>query len=301
MSATQPAASAYTRPGLLTTKRFRNRVWLGMVTLVIATGSVLTLFPIAWMLTTSLKHPGDILLLPPKWIPAPPLWSNYPEALGFMRATTVYTNTLIVTLASLIGDVGSAAVVAFGFARLRAPGKNLLFMLLLSTLMIPYYVRLIPEYLFFAGKVIPQIKWVDTFLPLIVPTFCGSPFYIFLLRQFYQSVPLEMDDAAKIDGASYPQILWRIMIPLSLPAMGTIAILSFVAHWNDFLRPLIYLPSRQMFTVAIALRGFTAEYGQTPWHLLMAASFTALIPIVVIFFVAQRYFIQGVVITGLKG
>jgi ABC-type glycerol-3-phosphate transport system permease component len=298
MSAFTPA---YAQPRFWSSKRAQNRVWLGLVTLVIALGSVLTLFPVAWMLTTSLKHPGDILLLPPKWIPIPPLWGNYPEALGFMRAQQVYTNTLLVTVVSLVGDVGSAALVAYGFARLRAPGKNALFLLLLSTLMIPYYVRLIPEYLLFAGKVLPQIRWVDTFLPLVVPTFFGSPFYIFLLRQFYQSVPLDMDDAAKIDGASYLQILLRIMMPLSLPALGTIAILSFVAHWNDFFRPLIYLPSRANYTVAIALRGFTAEYGQTPWHLLMAASFTALLPIVVIFFVAQRYFVQGVVITGLKG
>lgn len=294
-------AQRSTRSGVFASKRFRDRLWIAFVLLLVAGGSLSMLFPVLWMLSTSLKEPGDILLLPPRWIPLPPKWSNYPEALSFMRATTVYANTVIVAFASLAGDVLSAAVVAFGFARLRARGKNVLFMLLLSTLMIPYHVRLIPEYLLFAGKVVSFINWVDTFLPLIVPTFFGSPFYVFLLRQFYQSVPLEMDDAAKIDGASYPQILLRIMVPLSLPALGTIAILSFVTHWNDFFRPLIYLSSRQNYTVAIALRGFTAEYGMTPWHLLMAASMTALIPIVVVFFVAQRYFIQGVVITGLKG
>jgi multiple sugar transport system permease protein len=174
-------------------------------------------------------------------------------------------------------------------------------MLVLSTLMIPYHVRLIPEYLLFAGKVIPQLKWTDTFLPLIVPPFFGNPLYIFLLRQFYQSVPLEMDDAAKIDGASYLQILTRIMIPLSLPALGTISILSFVLHWNDFFRPLIYLSSRSNHTVAIALRNFQADFGATPWHLMMAASMVALVPVVLVFFLAQRYFVQGVVITGLKG
>ena len=136
---------------------------------------------------------------------------------------------------------------------------------------------------------------------MIVPTFFGSPFYIFLLRQFYQGVPQELDDAAKIDGASYPQVLVRIMIPLSLPALGTISILAFVEHWNDFFRPLIYLNSSANYTVAIALRGLSARYGETPWHLLMAASMTALVPVVVLFFVAQRYFIQGVVFTGLKG
>lgn len=259
------------------------------------------LFPVFWMLTTSLKEPGDILLLPPKWIPVPPQWQNYPEALAFMRAPVVFGNTLIVTLASLIGDVLSAAVVAFGFARLRAPGKNVLFMVVLSTLMIPYQVRLIPEYLIFAGKVVPFINWIDTLLPLIVPQYFGSAFHIFLLRQFYQTVPTEMDDAAKIDGASYPQILWHVMVPLSMPALGAIAIFSFVGNWNDFFRPLIYLTSRNTWTVAIALRGFTAEYGATPWHLLMAASIAALLPVLAVFFVAQRYFIQGIVMTGLKG
>ena len=292
---------AYMRTRFYATKRFQQGLWLSFVTLVVALGSAIMLFPLVWMISTSLKQPGDILLLPPRWVPVPPNWSNYPEALSFMRAALVYKNTLTVTVLSVIGDVVSAAVVAFGFARLRAPGKNFLFLLVLSTLMIPYHVRLIPEYLLFAGKVIPQIKWVNTFLPLIVPTYFGSAFYIFLLRQFYQTVPLEMDDAATIDGASYPQILWRIMIPLSRPALGTIAIMSFVAHWNDFFRPLIYLSNRDIFTVAIALRSFTAEYGATPWHLLMAASVTALLPILLLFFVAQRYFVQGVVFTGLKG
>lgn len=282
-------------------KQFRERLWLGFVLLVVVVGSLVMLFPIVWMLTTSLKASGDILLLPPKWIPNPPLWQNYPDALSFMRAPVVFGNTIIVTVASLLGDVLSTSVVAYGFARLRAPGKNILFILVLSSLMIPYQVRLIPEYLLFAGKVIPFVNWVDTLLPLIIPTWFGSAFYIFLLRQFYQTIPLEMDDAAKIDGASYPQILWHIMIPMSLPALGAIAIFSFVNNWNDFFRPLIYLTSRHVWTIAIALRSFTAEYGATPWNLLMAASLAALLPLVVVFFVAQRYFIQGIVITGLKG
>ena len=289
------------RSGLFASKRVRERLWISLVLVPVALGSLVMLFRVAWMLSTSLKEPGDILLLPPRWIPVPPQWDNYPEALTFMRASTVYLNTVVIASLSLIGDVGSAAVVAFGFARLRAPLKNFLFILVLSTMMIPYHVRLIPEYLIFAGKVIPQINWVDTFLPLIVPTYFGAPFYIFLLRQFYQTIPLEMDEAAKIDGASYPQILLRIILPLSLPPLGTVALLSFFNHWNDFFRPLIYLSSRDNYTVAIALRSFTADYGATPWHLLMAASMTALVPVLAVFFVAQRYFIQGVVITGIKG
>ena len=296
-----PLVPTAARPGALQSRRVQGRLWLGLVTAAIALGSLTMVAPVLWMLTTSFKHPGEIVLLPPKWIPIPPHPENYAEALRFMKADVVYRNTVIVTGVALIADVLSAAVVAFGFARLRAPGKNLLFMLVLSTLMIPYHVRLIPEYLLFAGKVVPWLKWTDTFLPLIVPPFFGNPLYIFLLRQFYQSVPLEMDDAAKIDGASYLQILTRIMIPLSLPALGTISILSFVLHWNDFFRPLIYLSSREHHTVAIALRNFQADFGATPWHLMMAASMVALVPVVVVFFLAQRYFVQGVVVTGLKG
>ena len=299
MAGRRPVPRRWT--GVFSSIRFRQRAWLALVMLVVVLGSVSMLFPVFWMVTTSLKAPGDVLLLPPKWIPIPPLWGNYPEALDFMRATIVFRNTLIVSLVGASGDVISAAIVAFGFARLRAPGKDFLFVLVLSTLMIPYQVRLIPEYLIFAGKVIPQINWVNTFLPLIVPPWFGSAFNIFLLRQFYQSVPLELDDAAKIDGASYPQILFRIMIPLSLPALGTISIMSFVGYWNDFFRPLIYLSDPDTWTVAIALRNFTGEYGSTPWQLLMAASMTALVPVLLVFFFAQRYFIQGVVFTGLKG
>lgn len=281
--------------------RWGHQVWLAFAFLLAVAGSVVMLFPILWMLSTSLKESGEILLLPPRWIPIPPQWHNYVDALSFMNAQVVFLNTFIITIATIVGDVLSAAVVAYGFARLRAPGRDVLFLLVLSTLMIPYQVRLIPEYLLFAGKVVPFLNWVDTFLPLVVPTFFGSAFNIFLLRQFYQTIPLEMDDAAKIDGASYLRILWHIMIPLSAPALGAIAIFSFVNSWNDFLRPLIYLSSPQNWTISLALSGFTAAYGATPWHLLMAASLVALLPEVVVFFFAQRYFIQGIVITGLKG
>jgi len=154
----------------------------------------------------------------------------------------------------------------------------------------------VPEFLLFK-----QLGWVNTFLPLIVPSFFAGPFNIFLLRQFFTTIPIEMDDAAKIDGASYFQIFWRIIVPLSWPAIATVAIFSFMFHWNDFFRPMIYLSSASKWTIALALRNFVTAYGGTPWNLLMAASIVALLPTLLVFFVAQRYFIQGIVVSGVKG
>ena len=163
-------------------------------------------------------------------------------------------------------------------------------------MMVPGQVTLIPQFLLFKS-----LGWVDTLNPLIVPAFFGGPFFIFLLRQFFLTIPLEMDDAARIDGCGYFQIYWRIILPLAKPALGVVAIQEFMFAWNDFLRPLIFLNSRDKLTVAVALRNFTADYGATPWNLLMAASVVALLPPIVLFFVAQRYFIQGIVVTGVKG
>jgi ABC-type glycerol-3-phosphate transport system permease component len=284
---------------LLASKQARTAVWIAFCTLIVAMGSIMMLFPLAWMLSTSFKASGDVLLLPPKWVPVLEFearWQNYPEALSFIKAGRVLRNTLTIALTTMVGDTLSAALVAYGFARLRARGKDFLFAIVLSTLMLPYYVRLVPEFLLFK-----QLGWVNTFLPLIVPSFFAGPFNIFLLRQFFTTIPIEMDDAAKIDGASYFQIFWRIIVPLSWPAIATVAIFSFMFHWNDFFRPMIYLSSASKWTIALALRNFVTAYGGTPWNLLMAASIVALLPTLLVFFVAQRYFIQGIVVSGVKG
>jgi ABC-type glycerol-3-phosphate transport system permease component len=196
----------------------------------------------------------------------------------------------------MVGDTLSACLVGYAFARLRAPGRQFLFTMVLATLMVPYQVRLVPEYLGFA-----KLGMVDSFWPLMLPPWFGSAFNIFLLRQFFMSIPFDMDEAAKIDGAGPFRILWQILVPQIRPALAAVAIGSFTFNWSDFLRPLIYLNQPQNKTAAIALAGFQAAYGGTPFNLLMAASLAMLVPIFILFFVAQRYFIQGIVVSGVKG
>ncbi len=263
---------------------------------VLTVGAALALLPVLWMLSTSLKASGDVLLLPVKWIPNPVLWSNYREALTAQPFGLYYRNTIIYAGFAVIGETFSSAMVAYALARLRGPGHRIFFIIILSTMMLPWQVTLIPQFLLFSS-----INWVDTLLPLIVPTFFGNAFFIFLLNQFYRTIPDEMDDAARIDGANDFQIFWWIILPMSAPALATVAIMSFMHHWNNFLGPLIYLSSKANLVVAVALQRFTAAYGATRWDLLMAASLVALLPCILLFFFAQRYFIQGIVVSGLKG
>lgn len=280
-----------------TSKKVRQKIVSISLTILLALVGIMILLPILWMLSTSLKEQGEVFIIPPKWIPRPIHWDNYPKALDFMNAQVVYGNTILVTSVAILGTIISSTLVAFAFARLRAPGKEVLFLIVLSTIMLPQQVVLIPQFILFK-----LFGWVDTFYPLTVPFFFATtPFLIFLLRQFFMKIPIEMDEAAKIDGCSYFQIYARIILPLSKPALGIVAIQSFMNNWNEFIRPLIFINSASKYTVSIALANFSAEYGMTPWNLLMAASLIALLPCIILFFFAQRYFIQGIVITGLKG
>jgi len=264
--------------------------------LVLLAGAAVLMVPLAWMLTTSLKEDVAVFAFPPEWIPNPVAWHNYPDVFVKAPFARFYLNTMIITGISLIGQVASASLVAFGFARLRFRGRNTLFVVVLATMMLPYAVYMVPSYVFFHA-----LGWVDTFLPLIVPNFFGGgAFYIFLLRQFYMRHPLELDDAAKIDGCSFFGIYSRIILPLSAPALGVVAIFSFLGHWNDFLAPLIYLTSDTNFTLALGITWFKGQY-VTDWNLLMAGSLLIMAPCIVVFFLAQRYFIQGIVFTGIKG
>ncbi|MCL4545904.1 MAG: carbohydrate ABC transporter permease [Chloroflexi bacterium] len=277
-------------------KRAAERLGRIIATGVIALGSLFALFPVFWMLSTSLKPSGDVFLVPPRWVPLHPLWSNYPAALSFMNAAVVFRNSFIVSGLTVIGATASSAAVAYAFARLPVRGSSVLFLLVLSIMMLPGQVTLIPQFLLFK-----MLGWLDTFKPLVVPSFFGVPYAIFLLRQFFRTIPREMDDAAVIDGCSVYSIFWRIILPLSKPALAVVAIQHFIASWQDFLGPLIYLNSNDRFTVALALAQFQVAYGGTPWQLLMAASTVALLPPIILFFVAQRFFIQGIVISGVKG
>jgi ABC-type glycerol-3-phosphate transport system permease component len=251
--------------------------------------------PFLWMLSTSLKAPGDVLLQPPKWIPNPIKWENYVTAWTVAPFNRFLLNTCIITTLSVIGYALSSSIVAFGFSRVHFPTRDLWFTVLLATMILPSQVTMIPLFLLFF-----RLGWLNTFKPLIVPSFFGSPFYIFLLRQFFMTLPKELDDAATIDGCGALGIFWRIILPLAEPALATVAVFAFIYNWNDFLRPLIYLTSMEKMTIAVGLRMFQG-YHYTEMHLMMAASTVALIPVIVAFFIAQKYFIQGIALTGMKG
>ncbi len=259
--------------------------------------SLVFLFPLFWMITSALKAEGQIFLWPPQWIPNPILFSNFQKAfnnpqLPFDRFVV---NTLIIEAGVVSGRLISCTLVAYGFARLRAPGKNILFTLLLATLMLPRAAIIIPEYILFN-----QLGWVNTFLPLIVPAWFGEAYAIFLMRQFFMTIPRELEEAAIIDGASTLTVIWKVIVPLSTPVLAVIAILTFKDTWNDFLHPLLFLNEPSKYTVAVGLAYFNGQF-DVKLNLLMAASVTMMIPIVILFIFAQRAFVEGISLTGLKG
>jgi len=264
--------------------------------IVITIGGIVLLVPLVWMVSTSLKTHAEAFIFPPRWIPKHILWSNYPTAVTTIDFFLYLRNTVWITLVTLIGTVTSSSLVAFGFARLRARARDFLFVILLSTMMLPYQVTLVPVYLMFK-----TLGWVNTFLPLIVPPFFGGgAFSIFLLRQFFSTLPAELDDAAKIDGCGLFSIYWRILLPLSRPALATVAIFTFFGTWNDFMGPLIYLSRNSMYTIALGLQFYVSAHGVVQWNLMMAATFLSVLPLLIVFFLAQKTFVRGVALTGLK-
>ena len=267
--------------------------------LVLGVGGFLMMVPFFWLLSSSLKAPHEIFVIPPQFIPDPVRWQNYVEVMvdqPFLRFTR---NTLFATIPAMVGQVLTASLAAYSFARLRFPGRDLVFGALLTTIMLPYAVTLVPVYVMFK-----EFGWIGTFLPLIVPSwFGGGAFNIFLLRQFFLTIPNELEEAALIDGAGYPTIFSRIILPLSVPALIVVTIFSFLQHWNDFLAPLLYLNHYEQWTlsIGIAMLKGALSGGRDTTHLMMAMSTLMITPIIVIFFVAQRAFIQGIVLTGMKG
>ncbi len=265
---------------------------------LLAIGGVICFIPLGWMLSTSLKMPGTEFTFPPDLIPRPVIWSNYVDAVTrpghpfFLYAR----NSVVITLTATFGTVLTSSFVAFGFARIRFRGRDFWFIVLLSTLMLPDVVRLIPSFILFK-----LLGWIDTLLPLIVPFWFGvNAFYVFLIRQYFRTIPLELDEAALMDGASYLRIYWQVLLPISGPVLGAVTIFSVLSHWNDFLGPLIYTNSVDLRTLALGLRFFMSRTG-TDWNQLMAASTLMLAPILVLFFSMQRYFIRGIHMTGFGG
>lgn len=259
-------------------------------------GSVMILLPLAWMISTSLKTKFEAIALPPTFFPEIPQWHNYRDALTFNRFDLYFRNTTFYTLSATLGQVVSSSFVAYGFARLRARGRSALFLLVLATMMLPFEVTVIPQYVMFS-----EFRWLNSYKPLIVPAFFGSAYSIFLMRQFYAGIPHEMDEAAIIDGCGFYSIWWRIILPMSKPAIGAIAILSFMWRWNEYMGPLIYINSNEKYTLSLGLKMFRAPEEGTPFHWLMAASLVTVLPCILVFFATQRYFVQGIVISGVKG
>jgi multiple sugar transport system permease protein len=275
--------------------RTGQRVRKTLIYLLLCLGAVAFMLPLFWAISSSFKPDYQVLEFPPRWIPDPFRWQNYPEALTYIPFGRYTFNTLVIALLAITGNILSCTLVAYGFARLRAPGKNFFFVLMLSTMMLVDPVRIIPMYIEFNA-----LGWIDTIKPLVVPAFFGSPFYIFLLRQFFLSIPRELEDAALIDGANRLQILWRIILPLARPAIAAIAIFNFQGVWNDFLPPLIFLHDHSKFTISLGLNFFRSSY-DVHWGYLMAASLVAMLPMVLVFFLAQKQFIEGISFSGMKG
>lgn len=270
-----------------------------LIYLILIVGSGVMIFPFLWLVRSSLMGTEQIFMFPPEWIPHPIRWSNYPEALTTVPFGRYFLNTMSIEVFVLAGTLFSSTLAAYSFSRLRWKGRELAFMMILSTMMLPYAVMLIPTFMMWKG-----LGALDSIIPLTVPSWFGTGingvFNIFLLRQFFMSIPRELDEAAYMDGAKPLTVLFRVIIPLSKPAIIVVSIFTFIAVWNDFLGSLIYLNSDLRFTLAIGLATFKGLYN-AQWGYLMAASAAIVFPIIVLFFCAQRYFIEGIALTGTKG
>ncbi len=275
----------------------RQIKWLNTVTgyTILSILAVLFLVPLYWMFSTALKTQTQTFAIPPEWIPDPVAWDNFAAVFREVPFGRFVINTAFLVVMNIIGQLVSVTLVAYGFARLRFPGRDVLFLVMLSTLMIPYQITLVPRFILFS-----KLGWVNTYLPLIVPAFTGSPFLIFLVRQYIMSIPFDLDEAAYIDGASRFTVFRKVILPLARPALALVVVFTFIDVWNDFLQPLIYLNDPNMFTVSLGLSFFQGQR-ETNWNLLMAASLMAMVPPLVLFFFAQRQLIGGISVEGLKG
>ncbi|MBF8186990.1 carbohydrate ABC transporter permease [Nonomuraea sp. K274] len=294
----ETARPATSRPPDLTAaqaERIRRIRRSGAYALLIVATAVFVL-PFLWMITTSLKSDAENLAFPPEFLPSAFHFENYAKGWsGTLPFNTFLLNSVLVTALSMLGNLISCVLPAYAFARLRARASGVMFALMLATMMIPREITLVPKYIMFAN-----LGWVDTYLPLVVPEFFGVALYIFLLRQFFTTIPQELVDAARIDGASELRILWRVMLPLSKPALASIMLFSFVGNWNQYLESVIYLRTTEKFTIPLGLAMFSGQYA-TQYNQMMAVALVTLMPILILFFIAQKTFIRGVTLTGIAG
>lgn len=278
-------------------REFNRRVHDIIVYTLLVILSALFIFPFYWMVSTALKAEYNVFRWPPQWIPDPILWSNFRDALSNPQLPfpRFFGNTMILEVGIITGRLISCTLIAYGFARLEAPGKNALFAVLLATLMLPNAVTQIPRFILFN-----KIGWVNSFLPLIVPAWFGEAYAIFLMRQFFMTIPRELEEAARMDGASTLRILTSLIVPLSMPVLTVILILSFKDIWNEFFNPLLYLNDLSKYPLAVGLAYFNGQF-RVQMSLLMAASVVVLLPLVIVFFVAQKAFVEGISLTGMAG
>ncbi len=263
--------------------------------LLLLAGAVVMLLPLYWMVLSSLKNNQHIFDFPPQLFPANPQWGNYPTAMTTAPFATFFKNTMTIEVFVIAGTLLSCSMAAYSFARLRWPGRDIVFVVLLSVLMLPSTATLVPSFILWR-----HLHAIDTFLPLIVPAFFGNSFFIFLLRQFFRGIPRELEDAARIDGAGIVRTFATIILPLAKPALAVVTIFTFISVWDDYFGPLIYLNSQSNYTLTLGLQFFVTQYGSR-WDLLMAASTVLMLPLVAAFLLFQRYFVEGFTLTGMKG
>ena len=284
-----------TRPYL--TRSIQSRKFKQVVfTVLLIIASLVFLIPLYWMIITALKTQGDILRYPPSLWPNPVTFENFPRAFNALPFGRFYFNSFVIVIINTIGTILSSSLIGYGFARYQVPGSNIIFGVLLATLALPDEIFLIPVFLLFK-----RLGWLNTILPLVVPAYFGNAFYIFLFRQYMRGIPRELMDAAIIDGASQLGVFVHIVAPLSMPVFATVTVFNFLYKWNDFFAPLIYLQKVNQMTVAVGLSYFKGQQMVTDWGALMAASLVSIIPVLVVFVIAQRYLVQGITTTGLKG
>jgi len=283
------------REGWRKRRRRRQQVKATLQHVLLITVGISFALPFYWLVATSLKSDSQVFRVPPVWIPHPLRWDNYPHALTYIPFLRYTVNTLVICVLSVFGAVFSNSLVAYSFSRIRWPGRDTVFLVLLATLMLPAQVTMIPVFTIFKS-----LGWVYTIKPLVVPAFFGDAFFIFMLRQFYRSIPAELSEAARLDGCSDLDIYWRVILVLARPALAVVALFTFIGSWNDFLGALIYLNDDTKYTLSVGLQQFVGQHGME-WPLLMAASTVMTLPIVILFFLAQRTFIEGITLTGIKG
>lgn len=280
------------KPG--TTRRSHLRSGTVLAHVVLIALAIVFVAPFYWLVATSLKTDRQIFQVT-TWYPHPVMWSNYTRAVHYIPFARYTVNTLMICFASIVGTVLSCSLVSYSFARIAWKGRDALFIVVLATLMLPGQVTMIPVFLIFKW-----LHWIGTYKPLVVPTFFGSAFYVFLLRQFFRSIPGELSESARMDGASEFSIYSRIIMPLSKPALATVALFTFIGAWTDFMGPLLYLNDPDKYTLSIGLQQFVSQHG-AEWSMLMAASTIMAFPIIVLYFLAQKTFVEGITLTGIKG